>query len=871
MEVPMLHHTSRATRVGSLLGRVGAAVLAVSHLVASNIPAAAEPPPAVAVAAQAPAKAGQAPAKAAPVPAKRAAPEAKPVTLRGRCTDFNDKSPLAGVRVRLFKVEGRAAPIVEAANTVTDGEGRFAFADLTPPRAEVPVDRLIYLLFAEAENRPLGVGGTWTLLERDPLNKEIQMVREATTLAGTILNARGEPVAGAKVAQWAIDGRSVPGMLSATTGADGRFEIKRIPDFQKAFGQAFASSFTITHPSYPETRLEVAELPANVTATLPDGCLVTGTITDGVTGKPAVGAVVLATDASGTAETAAATTAGGRFRMVLGEGRYNFRVDAQDRVCVAVTDRDCLAGEDLELPPFKLIAGGFISGRVVNTATGKPVAVSESGGPIDIGFYGPSQPRGRVISPARLATVDEAGRFTVRACPGENFPYFVNTHGNRMAWDTQQQPPVVVQEGETTTYDMLITPPIAPAEKLAAARKLVESLPKPPAERTARIILEFRKLNHTVDETELWCSLMRALVAVGPHAVPQLCAELDLTSDNVTQRRLAFALRAIGDRRAVPALIRALPKTLLPSSSDFGLRVEDRELMAFMRQHDLDPGTLPTYFDLGRPVREVCGALHKLTGQVTDDPELFGISLSEDPRRQVLQRRLFQRKAQRWQLWWEGHWREFTADAAYQKVNLKVVDEALPPASKTLGANARLSGEVQGAILSPAIREGQHASHFYDLDTGFQPKWPVNFPRDEARLDQKQLAAWAEENGVDLMCITHRGPDGTETFVLRGFGLTAWEISPRDLRNLDKLIAAGKLPEGREVGELLMHYDAEREQFVPDASAAFLYITRDGSLGLIEITDRVTRTQNLNGLPGPPPAGVGFFLGVRFNLKSIVP
>ena len=121
------------------------------------------------------------------------------------------------------------------------------------------------------------------------------------------------------------------------------------------------------------------------------------------------------------------------------------------------------------------------------------------------------------------------------------------------------------------------------------------------------------------------------------------------------------------------------------------------------------------------------------------------------------------------------------------------------------------------------------------------------------------------------MCVTHRAPDGTETFVLRSFGLKAWEISPRDLRNLDKLVASGTLPKGREVGELLMHYDEASKRLVPDANAAFLYVTREGSLGLIETTDRVVRTADLTGTAGGPPAGVGFFLGVRCNLKSIIP
>jgi hypothetical protein len=38
------------------------------------------------------------------------------------------------------------------------------------------------------------------------------------------------------------------------------------------------------------------------------------------------------------------TDAAGRFEMALPEDRYNFSVRAKDRVCIAVTDRKCLAG-----------------------------------------------------------------------------------------------------------------------------------------------------------------------------------------------------------------------------------------------------------------------------------------------------------------------------------------------------------------------------------------------------------------------------------------------------------------------------------------------------------------------------------------------
>ena len=267
-------------------------------------------------------------------------------------------------------------------------------------------------------------------------------------------------------------------------------------------------------------------------------------------------------------------------------------------------------------------------------------------------------------------------------------------------------------------------------------------------------------------------------------------------------------LRAIGDPRAVPALIRAIPKTLLPSSSDYGLIVADGALAQFMQTHDLRGGRVGgRYFDFGRPEREIIGALVKLTGQDFDDAELFGVGRSDDPRRRWYQRQLFLRHARRWQAWWEEHGREFTEEATYHRVHLNVDDKPLPPATTRLGPKARFEGGVMGEVLSPPSEEGKYVDVLYDLDTGCRPRWPTHIPKDEARVDQKQLADWAAANGVDLMCVTHRQQDGTETFALRSFGLRAWEISPRDLRNIDKLIAAGTLPEGHDVGELLMHYD----------------------------------------------------------------
>lgn len=807
----------------------------------------------------------QAPA-AAPVAAKV---DSKTYTINAICVDHASHKPMAGVTVRLYQSEGEAKPPQEIARTVTGADGRYTFTGLVPPSEYNDLKPLRYASLGFAEGRP--IGKTFHHFSKDKEVVELRIPSEKSTISGKVVDGSGRPIAGATVASHWIDRLPFPGLFTTKTDDAGRFKFDDVGVYKTPDGKFWSNSIAVFHPDYPDGKAQVTSLPAEVTVKLTAGAIITGSVLDGVTGKPGSGATVKAQRLDEFERTYSVVDAEGKFRLVVPEGEYDFSVEAPDRVCVTSTGHECQVGRPVALPQFQLIAGGFISGKVINTATKQVVPLSERGDPIAVGYYGPSQAAGRVTSPMRLGIVDKEGRFTMRAAPGNNYPYFVNMHGDRMAWDTLKLEPVVVKAGETTNYDMLITPKASPAEKLAAARKVIAGLSVQPTERTAQIIEEFRKLSKTVDETELWCSLMRELVAIGPAAVPQLIAELDQTTVDRHIRRLVFAMRAIGDARAVPALIRCLPKLLMPISSDYGLIVEDKELTAFMQLHDLDGKSGGTYFSVGRPVRELIATLHKLTGQNFDDSDLFQIGRSEDPRRQVLQRRFFVRQARRWQAWWDQNAPKVTADPAYQKTNLQVADEPLPGAPASLGKTAHIQEEWQGAVVCPPIQEGQHAWNFYDLDTGYAPKWPSEIPRDKAALDPTLLDRWAKERGIDLMCVTHRAADGTETFVLRTVGMTVQEISERDRRNLAKTLASGMLPEGRPVGELLMHFDEASQQLLPNANGTFLFVTSEGNRGYIETTDRITQTANLTGLAGGAPAGVGFHKGVQFNLRQIIP
>src|SRR5262249_54969104 len=99
----------------------------------------------------------RAPARQRGAPGKGEA-RTKTRIVRGRGVTDADGSPMAGVRVRLYRVEGRASSPVEIARTVTDAEGRYSFPGLVPPRPENHLDRLNYAVLGIADGRPIGIG-----------------------------------------------------------------------------------------------------------------------------------------------------------------------------------------------------------------------------------------------------------------------------------------------------------------------------------------------------------------------------------------------------------------------------------------------------------------------------------------------------------------------------------------------------------------------------------------------------------------------------------------------------------------------------------------------------------------------------------------
>lgn len=232
------------------------------------------------------------------------------------------------------------------------------------------------------------------------------------------------------------------------------------------------------------------------------------------------------------------------------------------------------------------------------------------------------------------------------------------------------------------------------------------------------------------DPTKVWARAIKYLTDHPQESLPELIKRLDKEQRDHPISKLAFALRAIGDRRATPALIRALPKTLLPSRSDYGLQLEDDELLRFMQKHDQGSsgGELFTY---GRAFREVVATLRVLTKQNLGEMELNWVHLGDTPRQRNQQRQQFQRLATLWAKWWEANWESMLSDAGYAKANLP--DLKLEPATPfkagqlPSGPTVELVGQ-QGQMILKSVHESKTRC-FLDLDTGREAGWPDSLPQ----------------------------------------------------------------------------------------------------------------------------------------------
>ncbi len=411
---------------------------------------------------------------------------------------------------------------------------------------------------------------------------------------------------------------------------------------------------------------------------------------------------------------------------------------------------------------------------------------------------------------------------------------------------------------------------------------------KPVSEEIAEAIIALR--NTDIRNSKGWATAARRLTQIGKPAVPALIEELDRTTADRPLRSLGFTLRAIRDPRAVPALIRAIPRTLMPPGSDFGLKMDDPELLAFLRKHDLDKTDKGDGFGFGRAYREITGALHSITGQRFNEDELIFIHLSGTPKQQWLQSWLFHGLASRWAVWWKQNWRKFTDDPTYAKISLSPLPDA--PAVTSISAvqpfptgDTVKSSLGQSNVILGLPQPQEYYRTFKDLDTGRVIKWPKDLP-EPSKASGPEIAAFAATEGFDLRGVEYTPPGSNQSYyALQGLGLRAWQVDNSFYGRIELDLRKDKPPDlDRPAGDLLMDYDPITKTYHPENKATFLFVTREGTTGILQLTGLVTELYRpedfgkpFQAEPPDPPGKVarlqmvrGFYRGVQIQYFFLV-
>ena len=111
-------------------------------------------------------------------------------------------------------------------------------------------------------------------------------------------------------------------------------------------------------------------------------------------------------------------------------------------------------------------------------------------------------------------------------------------------------------------------------------------------------------------------------------------------------------------------------------------------------------------------------------------------------------------------------------------------------------------------------------------------------------------------------------------FAIQGLGLRAWQIDNSKYDTIETALKANKLPPLDRPATLLMDFDPKTNTYHPENEATFLFVTREGTTGILQVTNLVTellRPDDFDfGKPVQPKLPRGFFRGVKFQYKFIL-
>jgi RNA polymerase sigma factor (sigma-70 family) len=354
-----------------------------------------------------------------------------------------------------------------------------------------------------------------------------------------------------------------------------------------------------------------------------------------------------------------------------------------------------------------------------------------------------------------------------------------------VAPERHQRPPILMASAPATA-------PMAPATE-----PLDPSLLATPAQRqqTLEALYTLRYSTVFVNPDETY-QAVRALADIGKPVVPEICRELDRTTNDSARRSLAMVLRIIGDQRAVPALIRALRLTRV-MSSDCGDTVADRQLWQFLNDHRLRGERAWSYpnIDINRSDREILAALKAMTDQAVPSAAYFRDEAIRDA------------AADDWQQWWDEQGKKSLAGT---ELPLAAPADAGDPVEQAGTARYGVLFPTGPAVHLSTVKEvllppqGDWDSRAYiHLATG--QTYSLLEGASDPAANVENYSPWFRERAIDAMATTYiknavpiPGTNGMTaqhpiyTQALDGSNLRTWIVDNAEWDHIDADIAAGK-------------------------------------------------------------------------------
>ena len=842
------------------------------------------------------------------------------ITLAGMCrTTVSQMS--VNAKIRVFYITSFSSEAKLIAETTSDKEGHFAFHNLDAPGGPAETNQQYrWLMIATAPGYvSMMVQPNISRMNDKDEDIELHLSDDTATLSGTVKDARGTPVEGAHVFFPTPSAGPIERFHSAVTDAFGRYEISDLApwnsDDTKTFDektgtgtQVSSRFFTIQHPDFPRTQGQYSAIPQVVDVTLQPPAIIEGQIVDLVTGQPVPNAGVYAQGVArgGWAETK--SDGDGRYSLRMTRDYYNIWAVQPERMPLAIKALKAEPGVRSGGHDIHMVRGGFVKGRIL-TSSGNPALIPE-GYANKVAHYGPARPRtGAAVT---STPINADGTFRLHVAPGRNYIYVMGdgaaaivevgdgkeveqdlivgvgtnlfaaddpdeTLARRLREEARIEDEERFEMGKPYQRSSTADPNAAPTVEKPAVEEVVQSRIRRDTP-TGKLLTKLEDVNSGPQLfKEPWAKLLRDLISLGPDAIPELIEEVDATNDDRMLRCLGFSLRAIGDKRAIPALIRAIPKTLRPSSSDMGLRIDnDETLLKFMQKYDLDDRDSGNEYGFGRPVREIFGALESLSGQKFNHRELNFIYRGGLPSQNYARELLFHRNASKWRDWWEQTGSAEVADPSYQKVNLPPLSDNRPsatPLNEVLKSNSRGSGHM----LTSIHEAHTYSMEFYDLETGQFANLPERWHGISLSADDIiGITKWAAEEGFDMMGDEFKDEDGKAVYAIRTIGLQAWQLDNSRWKSLPSKFTPEQLKsEGHLVtGEWLLFRDSESGKIDPQKNAPFFFVTREGTPGVLYVGIPVIDDSLKPGgatLDDNELDPVAFQKGRRFGFKVLVP